>query len=85
MNLLVHVIDPIDPDEVLPAARFRIVLAQYDAIGSLQAVDSTNVLLSKPTTSMPFWMSRLLNMLHLHSLPTKNYGRAPTVKTTLSL
>jgi len=44
MNLLVHVIDPIDPDEVLPAARFRIVLAQYDAIGSLQAVDSTNVL-----------------------------------------
>src|SRR6516162_2877771 len=41
MNLLV---DVIDPDEVLPAAGFRIVLAQYDAIGSLQAVDSTNVL-----------------------------------------
>src|SRR6516165_7965074 len=59
MNLLVHVIDPIDPDEVLPAARFRIVLAQYDAIGSLQAVDSTNVLLSKPTTSMPFRMSKI--------------------------
>jgi hypothetical protein len=39
---------------VLLPARFRIVLAQYDAIGSLQAVDSTNVLLSKPTTSMPF-------------------------------
>src|SRR5215468_1679318 len=38
MNLLVHVIDPIDPDEVLPAARFRIVLAQYDAIGGLQVV-----------------------------------------------
>jgi hypothetical protein len=28
---------------VLPAARFRIVLAQYDAIGSLQVVDGTNV------------------------------------------
>jgi hypothetical protein len=43
MDLLVHVIDPIDRDEVLPAARFRIVLAQYDAVGSLQVVDGTNV------------------------------------------
>src|SRR5437588_8278498 len=43
MHLLVHVIDPIDRDEVLPAARFRIVLAQYDAVGSLQVVDGTNV------------------------------------------
>jgi hypothetical protein len=43
MNLLVHVIDPIDRDEVLLPARFRIVLAQYNAIGSLQVVDSTNV------------------------------------------
>jgi len=43
MNLLVHVIDPIDRDEVLLPARFRIVLAQYDAISSLQVVDSTNV------------------------------------------
>jgi hypothetical protein len=43
MDLLVHVIDPLDRDEVLPAARFWIVLAQYDAIGSLQVVDGTNV------------------------------------------
>ena len=43
MDLLVHIIDPIDRDEVLPAARFRIVLAQYDAIGILQVVDGTNV------------------------------------------
>jgi hypothetical protein len=43
MDLLVHVIDPIDRDEVLPAARFRIVLAQYDAVGGLQVVDGANV------------------------------------------
>jgi hypothetical protein len=43
MDLLVHVVDPIDRDEVLPAARFRTVLAQYDAIGGLQVVDGTNV------------------------------------------
>jgi hypothetical protein len=43
MDLLVHVIDPVDRDEMLLSARFRIVLAQYDAIGSLQVVDSTNV------------------------------------------
>ena len=33
MDLLVHVIDPIDGDEILPPARFPIVLAQYDAVG----------------------------------------------------
>jgi hypothetical protein len=44
MDLLVHVIDPIDRDEMMPAAGFRIVLAQYDAVGSLQVVDGTNVL-----------------------------------------
>ena len=44
MDLLVHVIDPIDRDEMLPAASFRIVLAQYDAVGSLQVVEGTNVL-----------------------------------------
>jgi len=39
-----------DRDEVLPAGRFRIVLAQYDAIGSLQVVDGTNVFaVSLPT------------------------------------
>jgi hypothetical protein len=29
---------------MMPAAGFRIVLAQYDAVGSLQVVDGTNVL-----------------------------------------
>jgi hypothetical protein len=43
MDLLVHVVDTIDRDEVLPSAGFRIVLAQYDAVGSLQVVDDTNV------------------------------------------
>jgi hypothetical protein len=43
MDLLVHVVDPIDRDEVLSPAGFRIVLAQYDAVGSLQVVDGTNV------------------------------------------
>jgi hypothetical protein len=44
MDLLVHISDPIDRDEMVPAAGFRIVLAQYDAIGGLQVVDGTNVL-----------------------------------------
>ena len=43
MDLLVHVVDPIDRDEVLPPAGFRIVLAQYDAVSSLQVVDGTDV------------------------------------------
>src|ERR1700735_633704 len=44
MDLLVHISDPIDRDEMVPAAGFRIVLAQYDAVGGLQVVDGANVL-----------------------------------------
>src|SRR4029077_5525120 len=43
MDLLVHISDPIDRDEMLPPAGFRIVLAQYDAVGGLQVVDGSNV------------------------------------------
>ena len=44
MDPLVHVIDPFDRNEMMPAAGLRIVLAQYDAVGSLQMVDGTNML-----------------------------------------
>src|ERR1700720_271303 len=43
MDLLVHISDPIDRDEMLPPAGFRIVLAQYDAVGGFQVVDGSNV------------------------------------------
>src|ERR1700726_96550 len=44
MDLLIHVIDPFDRDEMMLAAGLRIVLARYDAVGSLQMVDGTNML-----------------------------------------
>ena len=43
MNLVVHVTNPVDRDEMMTAAGFRIVLGQDDAIVAFLVIDSADV------------------------------------------
>src|ERR1700730_4301296 len=44
MDLVVHVIDPFDRDEMRPAAGLRVVLGQNDTVGAFLVVNSADVL-----------------------------------------
>src|SRR5262245_39037091 len=43
MNLAVHVIDPIDRNEMMMAAGFRIVLGQHDTVAAFLVVDGADM------------------------------------------
>jgi hypothetical protein len=72
MDLLVHISDPIDRDEMVPPAGFRIVLAQYDAVGGLQVVDGTNVVAVQAHNFHVLLNVQTFEHVSLHSLPTEN-------------
>src|SRR5262249_18899153 len=79
MDLLVHVIDPIDRDEVLLAARFRIVLAQYDTVGGLQVVDRANVFAVQAHNFHVLLNAQTFEHIAPPLLPRKNALRAKEV------
>src|SRR5712672_2306703 len=43
MHLTVHVTDPVYRDEMMPPARFRVVLAQHDAVSTFQMIDGAHM------------------------------------------
>ena len=69
---------------MLPPAGFRIVLAQYDAVGGLQVVDGANVVAVQAHNFHVLLNVKLLNMFHLHSIyPMENASHVKRVPDAL--
>src|SRR5262245_48164834 len=59
VNLAVHIINPIERNEMMTTAGFRIILGQHYTVAAFFMVDRSDMFTSDPTTSMCSSMARM--------------------------
>src|SRR5262245_58617052 len=82
VNLAVHIIDPIDRNEMMMAAGFRIVLGQHDTVAAFRMVDDSNMFTIRSNDFHVFLNVQALEHVNSPSFLNKNACREAVFLTS---